>query len=167
MRRFLFRAAPAALVGLLACVAFFFAPSALVAQDPIYMNLANIQGGSTVPGHQGWINVESATLGNTVLSEANVGAVRQQFTGGAGKPKVHELTIVKEMDSASPKLFQAAASGTTISQVTIDVLDLGGPGNTQPKLLARLILSKCTLRIRRQAANKEVIVLTAETVSLR
>jgi type VI protein secretion system component Hcp len=167
MRRFLFGAAPAAIVGLLAFVALFFAPSALLAQDPIYMNFAHIQGDSTVPGHQGWISVESATLGNTVLSESNLGDVRQQFTAGAGKPKVHELTIVKEMDSASPKLFQAAASGTTISLVTIDILDLGGPGSTQPKLLARLILSKCAMRIRRQAPNKEVIVLTAETVSLR
>ena len=167
MKRFLFGAAPAAIVGLLAFVALFFAPSPLVAQDPIYMNLANIQGESKEPGHQGWIKLESATLDNTVLSEANVGAVRQQFTGGTGKPNLHELTIVKEMDSASPKLFQAAASGTTISLVTIDILDLGGPGNMQPKLLARLILSKCAMRIRRQGPNKEVIVLTAETVSLR
>jgi type VI protein secretion system component Hcp len=167
MRRFLFRAAPAVIAGLLTFVALFFAPSTLVAQDPIYMSLANVQGGSEVPGHVGWINVESATLGSTVLSEANLGAVRQQFTGGAGKPKVHELTIVKEMDSASPKLFQAAATNPLVGTVTIDILDLGGPGKAQPNLLARLILSKCTMRIRRQAPNKEVIVLTAETVSLR
>ena len=167
MRRFLFRAAPAAIVGLLAFVALFFAPSALLAQDPIYMDFTNIPGSSTVPGHLGWINVESATLGSTVLSEENVGAVRQQLTSGAGKPKVHEVTIVKEMDSSSPKLFQAAATNPLVGTVTIDILDLGGPGNKQPKLLARLILSMCTMRIRRQAPNKEVIVLTAETISLR
>jgi len=167
MKRFLFRAAPAAIVGLLAFVALFFAPCALLAQDPIYMNFAGVQGDSTVPGHQGWIKLESATLGGMILSEENLGAVRQQFAGGTGEPNVHEMTIVKEMDSASPKLFQAATSGTTISLVTIDILDLGGPGNPRPKLLARLILSKCTMRIRRQAPNKEVIVLTAEAASLR
>ena len=45
--------------------------------------------------------------------------------GGAGKVSVHDLSITKEVDKASPKLSLACATGTHFKKVTITLRKAG------------------------------------------
>ena len=171
MKRLLFRAAlTATIVGPLAFVALFFAPFVLVAEDPMYINFStpqgSVKGESQDPEHKNWVAADKVTILGIEFNQANLSVLRQQYSGDTndGKPHVGEITIVKTTDSASPKLFQAAASNTLFTRVTIDMLDCTGQNCN---LAGRLVLGKSMIRIRRQAPNQEVIVLTAETVTIR
>jgi type VI secretion system secreted protein Hcp len=46
--------------------------------------------------------------------------------GGAGKSSVHEIQITKSVDKASPKLFQACATGQHFKKVTLSLRKAGG-----------------------------------------
>lgn len=56
--------------------------------------------------------------------------------GGAGKPTIHELTIVKPMDSTSPKLFESCVIGRTFPTVELSVVR--DSPNREPYLKVRL-----------------------------
>jgi hypothetical protein len=45
--------------------------------------------------------------------------------GGAGKVGFHDISITKEVDKASPKLYQACASGKHLKKVTIELQKSG------------------------------------------
>jgi type VI secretion system Hcp family effector len=80
-----------------------------------------IKGNSAFPGHQGWIEVESASFGNLALTEENAPAIQRSTSGaGAGKVTFNPFSITKAVDSASPKLFQAATRGETVVKVVVE-----------------------------------------------
>lgn len=80
-----------------------------------------IKGESTERGHEGWIKAESAEYGNLALTEENHTALKNATSGsGAGKARFNSFTITKEVDSASPKLFQVATRGDTIVKVIVE-----------------------------------------------
>jgi hypothetical protein len=80
-----------------------------------------IKGDSSFPGHEGWIEAERASLGNLDLTEENHEALRR-VTSGAGPDRVtlNSLTITKTVDSASPKLYEAARHGGGVQTIVVE-----------------------------------------------
>jgi type VI secretion system secreted protein Hcp len=91
-----------------------------------FLKIDGIKGEAVESQHQGWIKMQ----------DMHWGAGSQ--TGGAGKTSVHELTITKEMDSASPKLFRAATSRQHFPQIVIEVV---ARGTTQHYVLDDAIIA--------------------------
>jgi len=86
----------------------------------IFVNIDVIPGESTNANHINWIDAFAYSIG--VTHPASVGSA-----GGAGasKPEFSPVTIVKQIDKASPKLYETCAKGTRIKKVTIDFYEGG------------------------------------------
>jgi type VI secretion system secreted protein Hcp len=81
----------------------------------IFAKLGDIKGESVDAKHKDEIEVLSFSWG-----VANFGSpVPGGGGGGAGKPTFQDLSIVHNIDKASPKLMQACATGTHIKEATI------------------------------------------------
>ncbi|MBR0697283.1 type VI secretion system tube protein Hcp [Bradyrhizobium lablabi] len=94
---------------------------------PIYMRITRngqpvIKGDATAKGHEKWIELASAQLGQT-RSIAN--------SRVASAPAVSEIVITKSMDSASTALFRQSLYG---EGVTIQI-DFVKPGGNRPTYL--------------------------------
>jgi type VI secretion system secreted protein Hcp len=85
-----------------------------------YLSVDGIPGTSTSPGHQGWIEIMSFSFGASRPTTGG-GATTGGGTGREGKPSVSSITITKNQDVASPKLFQLCASGKHLPKVTIEM----------------------------------------------
>lgn len=80
-----------------------------------------IKGDSTFPGHEGWIEVERASLGNLDLTEENHEALRRMTSGnGHDKATFNSLTITKTVDSASPRLYEAMRHGGGVQTIVVE-----------------------------------------------
>lgn len=82
----------------------------------IYMKFGSINGDVTTDGYKDWISLDSFQLG--------VGRGIGSAAGGldnreGSEPSVSEVTISKQMDKASPKLFQDAVGGDLGAKVQI------------------------------------------------
>ena len=96
-----------------------------------YVNFGDIKGESTDKDHKDWVVITSYRQSVTQPS------VTERTAGGqsAGKATFSEFTITKLLDSATPKLFEAACNGTHIKEVTIELVRAnGGPAYLQIKL---------------------------------
>ena len=96
--------------------------SAFAAFDA-YLQIAGVRGASTEDKHKDWIVVKSFSWGTgqaTSMASAGSG-------GGTGKVALHDFTITKVADAASPKLAQFASTGKHIPKM---VLDMGGRSYT-------------------------------------
>ena len=83
--------------------------------DPIYMNYAAISGNSNFPpGPCDGIQLDSFQWGVDATTSTATGG-----GGGAGKVSVHDISVTKRMDKASPLLLQQEFSGKP-SAVSID-----------------------------------------------
>ncbi len=87
----------------------------------IFVNIGGIPGESTDAHHKGWCDAFSYSDGvsqgyNPAYS--NPGGGRQ-----AMRADFAPISIVKQIDAASPKLREAAAKGTHIPQVTIEMYE--------------------------------------------
>jgi type VI secretion system secreted protein Hcp len=71
--------------------------------------------GGSPAGDAGDIKIDSFSLG--AAAQTNIGS--QSSGAGAGKATFQTFTITKQIDSASPKLFQAAATGETFKEGTL------------------------------------------------
>ena len=86
-----------------------------------FLKLDGIKGESADARHKGEIDVMSFSWG---LSQTGVSATGGG--GGAGKVHVHDFTIVKRSDAASPLLMLNCASGAHIKEATFTVRKAGG-----------------------------------------
>ncbi|HWD19329.1 MAG TPA: type VI secretion system tube protein Hcp [Verrucomicrobiae bacterium] len=77
------------------------------AADSAYLLLPGVPGDSTDAAHPKWINLQGFQFG--VASP------------GAGGPRFADLSIAKVIDSASPALAQASATGAYFSNATLQV----------------------------------------------
>jgi type VI secretion system secreted protein Hcp len=82
---------------------------------PIYMKITKnglpvITGDVTAQGHEKWIELLSAQMGQFKSNAANKGDTRE-----ASKPTVSEIVITKAMDSASSALFQQSLHGEGVT----------------------------------------------------
>ncbi len=88
-----------------------------------YVKIDGIEGESTDSKHSGWIEAIhfSAGVSQTV-------SITASSAGGAttGRPDIRPVTFCKQVDSSSPKLFQACAAGTHFDKITISVYRSGG-----------------------------------------
>ena len=86
-----------------------------------FLKLDGIKGESDDAKHKGEIDIESFSWG---LSQTGVSATGGG--GGAGKVKVHDISITKKTDVASPLLMLNCASGAHIKEGTFVVRKAGG-----------------------------------------
>ncbi|MDE3109811.1 MAG: type VI secretion system tube protein Hcp [Acidobacteriota bacterium] len=127
-----------------------------------YLKIEGLDGGSKDPGHVGWIGVarvvsgelngDSAAdrdaelvmrkagsgggAGKVKSNAANESVARDMATGQASGKRMHKpLVITKEMDSASPKLYQACATGKHFPSALVET------GGKQYKLFDVVIAS--------------------------
>jgi type VI secretion system secreted protein Hcp len=82
---------------------------------------------------------EALTFDIEGLSLVNGGTFSSGGGGGAGKVKVHDISITKLVDKASPILFKAVATGVHYATVTI-VLRKAGKGGSGGKVYLQLTL---------------------------
>jgi type VI secretion system secreted protein Hcp len=89
----------------------------------IYLQLKGIDGESTDKGHEKWMEIESFAWGVHQAASS-----RASTAGGATSARADfgDLSIVKMMDSASPNLCLACASGQHIDEATIDLMRAAG-----------------------------------------
>lgn len=88
----------------------------------LFLKLAGIEGESHDGKHKDEIEILSYSFGAT-----NPGTTQRGGSGGASKSSVHDFTISKTVDKASPKLFLACASGQHIQDATLTVRKTGDP----------------------------------------
>ncbi len=82
----------------------------------MFLEIKECPGESTKKGHEGQIDITSFTFGAVQSGSFARGGAG----GGAGKAEFQDISIVKEVDKSSPKLFQACAAGTHFQKATID-----------------------------------------------
>ena len=80
----------------------------------IFAKIGDIKGESTDAKHKDEIEVLSFSWG-----VANSGGLEFGSGGGAGKATFQGLTIVHNIDKATPKLLEACATGTHLKDATI------------------------------------------------
>ena len=88
----------------------------------VFVNFGDIKGEATEQGHKDWVSALSVSfqVSKTPVKSRSAGAVKAK-EGSA-------LAITKQVDTASPKLFEACTKGTHIPKVIIEYLraDKGG-----------------------------------------
>jgi type VI secretion system secreted protein Hcp len=101
---------------------------------PIYLSLDQIQGDVTAAGFEGQIELMSFSHG---LSHP------QSTTDGvSGKLSVAEITVTKTTDRASPRLIEAAITGTVFAKAKITFASSG-----EGKLVAYLEVDLSNARV--------------------
>ena len=88
-----------------------------------YLKIPTIPGEATAKNFDtpAQISVEAFNL--EVAQTLNIGS--QSTGGGAGKITFNPFQIKKHYDAASPKLFQAACTGTNLGAVTFSIVKTG------------------------------------------
>jgi type VI secretion system secreted protein Hcp len=87
----------------------------------MFLEIKECPGESTKKGHEGQIDVTSFSFGAVQSGSFARGGAG----GGSGKAEFQDISIVKEVDKSSPKLFQACAAGTHFPKATIFVRKAG------------------------------------------
>lgn len=87
----------------------------------MFLEIKEVPGESSKKGHEGQIDIESFSFGAVQSGSFAKGGAG----GGAGKATFQDISIVKEVDKSSPKLFQACAAGTHFSTANIFVRKAG------------------------------------------
>jgi len=88
-----------------------------------FANFGDIKGESTDKDHKDWVML--LKYDHAVTQPPSV---TQKTAGGRSAEEVthSEFSIVKLVDAATPKLYEAACKGTHIPEVTIELLRAGG-----------------------------------------
>jgi type VI secretion system Hcp family effector len=87
--------------------------------DVFLLQIPTINGAVNLSKYHGWILVNSFSTGITTATSANTGG------GGASKPMCEPLVLIKPLDTTSPELALAAASGKRFATVTLAALSGG------------------------------------------
>jgi type VI secretion system secreted protein Hcp len=83
-----------------------------------FVNFGDIKGESTDKDHKDWI--EMAGYEHEIAHPQQSAAARS-----ASAPHLSEFKILKRVDAASPKLYEACCKGTHIPEVTIELCKAG------------------------------------------
>lgn len=81
----------------------------------LFLKIDGIEGESQKKGHEKEIDIISFNFGASQHGSFHTGGAG----GGAGKAEIRDISITKEVDRSSPKLFSACASGKHIKEVII------------------------------------------------
>ncbi|HJY05789.1 MAG TPA: type VI secretion system tube protein Hcp [Bryobacteraceae bacterium] len=101
----------------------------------IFLKIDGVTGESKANGHAGEIEVFSFSLG-----ASNPSSVAYGHGSGAGKVDISSLSIQKQVDNASAKLFQNCASGKHFGTGTLVVREAGGD---KPVEYYKLEMAEC------------------------
>jgi len=101
----------------------------------IFLKIDGVTGESKANGHVGEIEVFSFSLG-----ASNPSSVAYGHGSGAGKVDISSLSIQKQVDNASAKLFQNCASGKHFGTGTLVVREAGGD---KPVEYYKLEMAEC------------------------
>lgn len=93
----------------------------------IYMDFDGIKGEATQQDHKKWIDVLSLSWGTGRGISTVEGSASEREVSA---PSISDVTIVKEFDEASPKLFTEAVAGNQGKTVKIDLTTTGAPAVT-------------------------------------
>ena len=94
----------------------------------VYVWIDGIEGTATQEEHKKWIQAETLNWGVGRSIAAMTGATQNRESS---EPSVSEVTITKQTDGSSPKLFQrACGEDTKGTKVKIDFVTTGNPGVT-------------------------------------
>jgi len=88
--------------------------------DVFLLQIPNINGAVNFSKYRGWILVNSFSTGITTSTNGSSGS-----GSGASKPMCQPLVLIKPLDTTSPELAQAAASGKHFATVTLAALSGG------------------------------------------
>jgi type VI secretion system Hcp family effector len=88
--------------------------------DVFLLQIPNINGAVNFSKYRDWILVNSFSTGITTPTSSSTGS-----GGGASRPMCQPLTLNKPLDTTSPELAQAAASGKRFATVTLAALSGG------------------------------------------
>ena len=149
-------------MGFLLAGSLAFAPRQASAAYEFYVvfvetSQGQIKGTSTFAGHEGWIKVDSASLGNLLFTERNHNAI-VSATSRAEAGKVNRITIQKTVDSASPKLLRAASRGEAVRQVVVECC-------SGDHVKHRLTITGGTVSVKPDGPGKEEIIFVGGKVS--
>lgn len=88
-----------------------------------FLKIDGVPGESTDDKHKDWIEILSFSFG---AHQPTSGAA--STAGGASAERVNlgDFSIVKALDKASPKIFEACCTGKHIKEVTIELCRAGG-----------------------------------------
>ncbi|WP_068079655.1 Hcp family type VI secretion system effector [Novosphingobium rosa] len=81
----------------------------------LFLKIDGIDGESQKKGHEKEIDIISFNFGAAQHGSFHTGGAG----GGSGKAEIRDISITKEVDKSSAKLFSACASGRHIPQVII------------------------------------------------
>ena len=87
----------------------------------IYLHMEGLEGDVTAAGHEGWIECGSMQWGIGRAISTPTGSSQERESTA---PSVSEVSIVKNMDKCTPKLFEQACIGTS-KLVKIDLVQTG------------------------------------------
>jgi type VI secretion system Hcp family effector len=85
--------------------------------DVFLLQIPGINGAVNFSKYRNWILVNSFSTGITTPTSVNTGG-----GGGASRPMCQPLVVSKPLDTTSPELAQAAASGKRLATVTLAAL---------------------------------------------
>ncbi len=88
-----------------------------------FVKIDGIEGESTDSKHSGWIEALNYSAG----ASQTVSTTASSSGGATGeRADIKPFTFTKQVDSSSPKLFQACAAGTHFDKITIALHRAGG-----------------------------------------
>ena len=116
--------------GIVVFVALLAGAGAASAATDTFMLVPGIPGSSVTVGHENWIDVIS---------------LQQSFPGQLRKGTACDVTVVKGLDIAGPKLYLAAVTGQIFPEIKIEVVKVGAAPLTFYQLkLTNAIISSIT-----------------------
>jgi type VI secretion system secreted protein Hcp len=103
----------------------------------VFVNFGDIKGEVSEQGHKDWVSALSVSF------QVSKTPVKARSAGGVKAKEGSELAITKQVDTASPKLFEACSKGTHIPKVIIEYLraDKGG----QPSVYLQINLNEVVI----------------------
>lgn len=153
-----------AVMGLLIAGSFAFTPRPACAADKFLVatvgtKQGTIKGASKVKGHEGWLDIESIDVGGLALNEENDAALRRDAASGmaSGKRMHKPITIVREVDEASPLLWQGLVTNDGFKSITVECAH----GNH----IRKLTVTGGAMSIKREGAHKEVMTIVGGDVT--
>src|SRR5687767_8871407 len=93
----------------------------------------DLSGESQADEHEEEIDVLSWSFG-----ASQTGTMHTATGGGAGKANVRDLSIVKNVDAATPNLLLYCVSGVQFEKATLTCRKVGGDGSKVPYLTVQM-----------------------------
>jgi type VI secretion system secreted protein Hcp len=108
----------------------------MTAHSDFFFKIGDIKGESQDDKHKGEIDLVSFQVG---VAQPG-GAASVSHGAGVGKAQFHEFVITKRVDSASPKLMLACASGQHFPEATLTCRRAGGDQREYLKIKLETVL---------------------------